>query len=52
MAAGRAQSLFHGRADGTGRLVTFPGGGHHVMLDRPLELLAEVRTTLGATDKE
>ncbi|GAB07218.1 alpha/beta fold hydrolase [Gordonia amarae] len=29
------------------RIVTFPEAGHHVMLDYPLELLAEIREAIG-----
>ncbi|MFT4200916.1 alpha/beta fold hydrolase [Gordonia sp. (in: high G+C Gram-positive bacteria)] len=46
----KAKALFESRPAGTSSLVTMPDTGHHVMLDRPLELLAELRTALGDSD--
>ncbi|HNP56780.1 MAG TPA: alpha/beta hydrolase [Gordonia sp. (in: high G+C Gram-positive bacteria)] len=42
----KAEALVDGRAGPGARVVTLTGAGHHVMLDRPLELLAELRTAL------
>ncbi len=45
----KAQALVDGRSGAAARVVTLTGAGHHVMLDRPLELLAELRAALGDT---